>query len=378
MKEYMAIYRHSGEYAVENGELTEYRKSVQENISCRDAIETAISTHYRDNRLGSDAFKDVIDQFSYDRTLYVLAATVQHKNWDGRISRDNREWAKTIPIVEDTSGSADMTLQFIVERNNPGLIDLFLSQVRNNYAREQASEHGNNSSEINMDTSGLAVSGHIGTWHTIDRKEVDGHSFYLMEHDTHGDEAACIIIDEKGRLTLSDIYNGFDEHTLELLHQDVMPVDRLPDPSISVDEMKEYGYAWGGLLPMHEEAAAEVMKSCTIYRLYGDDTEGMVLDAGELRTHAAQGGIFGVEKADWIAVLKRENPLKAAEMSSEDDYGMIDGIINNGPKEDKTADVKSSEKGEKPSIMDRLKAAKSDNSQKEYPQKQQHKGGRDL
>ena len=42
-----------------------------------------------------------------------------------------------------------------------------------------------------------------------------------------------------------------------------MPVDRMPDDSISVDEMKEYGYAWGGMLPMREEAAAEVMKSCT-------------------------------------------------------------------------------------------------------------------
>ena len=26
------------------------------------------------------------------------------------------------------------------------------------------------------------------------------------------------------------------------------------------------------------------------------------------------------------------NPLKNAEMTVEDDYGMIDGIINNGPK----------------------------------------------
>ncbi len=49
-----------------------------------------------------------------------------------------------------------------------------------------------------------------------------------------------------------------------------------------------------------------------------------------------------MEKADWVAELEKQNPLKAAEMSLEDDYGMIDGIINNGPKEDK-----ASEKGEK-------------------------------
>ena len=73
----------------------------------------------------------------------------------------------------------------------------------------------------------------------------------------------------------------------------------------------------------------------------------------EIKEHAAKGGIFGVEKADWVAELEKQNPLKAAEMSLEDDYGMIDGIINNGPKEDK-----ASEKGGKTSIMDRLKSAK--------------------
>ena len=89
--------------------------------------------------------------------------------------------------------------------------------------------------EVNMDTSGLAVSGHVGTWHTIDHMEVDGHTFFLMEHDSYGDEAACLIVDEHGKLSLSDVYDGFDEHTVDLLHQEVMIVDRMPDPSITTD-----------------------------------------------------------------------------------------------------------------------------------------------
>ena len=44
------------------------------------------------------------------------------------------------------------------------------------------------------------------------------------------------------------------------------------------------------------------------------------------------------QKVEWKAALERENYLKSAEMSTEDDYGMIDGIINNGPKEDKSAE----------------------------------------
>lgn len=211
----------------------------------------------------------------------------------------------------------------------------------------------------------------LGEYESLDALNyfADGHTFYLMEHDTHGDEAACIIVDGRGKLSLSDVYNGFDEHTVDLLHQEVMPVGRLPDETISLDEMKEYGYAWGGMLPLREEAAAEVMKSCTIYRLYGDNTEGIVLDDSGLKAHAAQGGIFGVTKVEWNTVQERENPLKAAEMSLEDDYGMIDGIINNGPKEQD----KSSEKSGKSSIMDRLKAAKAEPKQdKVSPQKEKN------
>lgn len=157
---------------------------------------------------------------------------------------------------------------------------------------------------VTIDTTCFAVPGHVGTWYAIDNREVDGHVFYLMEHDTYGDEAACIVIDERGRISLTDVYDGFNDHVIDLLSQEVMPVDKMPDDSISIDDMKEYGYFWGGMLPMHEEAAAEVMKTCTVYCLYEDDTEAMVMDVTDLKEHAAHGGIFGVEKVEFI---NREN-----------------------------------------------------------------------
>ena len=42
--------------------------------------------------------------------------------------------------------------------------------------------------------------------------------------------------------------------------------------------------------------------------------------------------------------LKPENYLKNAEMLLEDDYGMIDGIINNGPKQPTVADLEAQDK----------------------------------
>ena len=77
-----------------------------------------------------------------------------------------------------------------------------------------------------------------------------GHSFYLMEHDTYGDEAACIIVDERGKLVLDDVYNGFDDDTLRLLDLEVKEVPEMPDPTLSVQDMKDYGYAWLAFFPL--------------------------------------------------------------------------------------------------------------------------------
>ena len=54
--------------------------------------------------------------------------------------------------------------------------------------------------------------------------------------------------------------------------------------------------------------------------------------------------------------LKPENYLKNAEMSMEDDYGMIDGIINNGKAP--AMEVTEKPKEERESILEKLKAAK--------------------
>ena len=51
--------------------------------------------------------------------------------------------------------------------------------------------------------------------------------------------------------------------------------------------------------------------------------------------------------------LPQDNPLRNAEMMLEDDYGMIDGIINNGPKEPTVAELEQQARSGQPiSLMD--------------------------
>ena len=126
----LPVYPYPADHAREQGELDVYRASFRANVSCKDAIEAAIRDNYHDNRLDTAAVGQVAEQFGQERMLYVLAATVRHFDYDGRISRDNKRWANTIPAYQNGDGmDSDRAVQFVVG-SHPGLTDLFLTQAR--------------------------------------------------------------------------------------------------------------------------------------------------------------------------------------------------------------------------------------------------------
>ena len=151
----------------------------------------------------------------------------------------------------------------------------------------------------------------------------------------------------------------------------------MPDPTVDFAQMYQFGYTDGNtMLPLSKERARELfLQGVPIFVLNSDNTEYMVLDTEDLGAHS---GIFGVERTEWESVrdtlqprrdivapkqpdavsylhddtakTQPENYLKNAEMAMEDDYGMIDGIINNGPKQT------VAEQEERSSILAKLKA----------------------
>ena len=135
------VYRYPASYAQEHGELEQYRASNRVNIACKEAIEAAIWEHHHDNQLDSQAAAQVVNAFGLDRTLYVLANTVQQKDWDARFSPGNKEWAKNIPIQKNPDAwGTDRNCQFVVNCH-PGLTNLFLSTVRQEYCQKQEKAH---------------------------------------------------------------------------------------------------------------------------------------------------------------------------------------------------------------------------------------------
>ena len=75
--------------------------------------------------------------------------------------------------------------------------------------------------------------------------------------------------------------------------------------------------------------------------------------------------------------VEPENPLRTAEMTVEDDYGMIDGVINNGRKgeelEAAKGEVRRTSPEKKPSIRERLAEAKRECGERKPPDKAHQK-----
>ena len=123
------VYRQTGMYAREHGELEQFRQSIVANIACRAAIEKAIAENFDGMRLRADAAEPVLSEFGSERVLFVLANTVQHKDWDGRFSRENKAWAATFFIEPDVVMGMDRRLQFIVN-SHPAVLDGFITITR--------------------------------------------------------------------------------------------------------------------------------------------------------------------------------------------------------------------------------------------------------
>ncbi|WP_317855119.1 DUF3849 domain-containing protein [Chakrabartyella piscis] len=129
-KEFVEVYPYSRNEAKRLEEIERWEQSHQENIACKNFIEKTIDDNYKNNRLHQDSANEVIEQFGYKRTAYVLANSINHKSSDGRFSRANKEWAKEIYIPKEKN---HLNGEFAVD-SHPALLDGFINQYQRAYA----------------------------------------------------------------------------------------------------------------------------------------------------------------------------------------------------------------------------------------------------
>ena len=126
------VYPHSAAYAREHGELEQYRASNNVNLQCKESIEAAVREHFDGMYLSHDAAKGVIETYGMERVALVLANTVQLQDWDGRYSRRNKEWAKTIPNENPETVRCGYVLN-----SHPAVLDGFIDLVREEQQRSR-------------------------------------------------------------------------------------------------------------------------------------------------------------------------------------------------------------------------------------------------
>ena len=125
------LYRQSFENAKLTGEIEAYRESWTENIRCKKAIESAISDSFDGFTLNKNGAKKVIADFGYDRTMWVLAASILNKKDDGRFSRENKEWARS--VIPSYLPQKEMR-EYCVD-SHPAVLNGFIDQVKKRYDR---------------------------------------------------------------------------------------------------------------------------------------------------------------------------------------------------------------------------------------------------
>ena len=170
----------------------------------------------------------------------------------------------------------------------------------------------------------IEVDGHISTWYVIDTDMMENTKYFLLEHEEHGDSAACVIVDGDGKLVLDDVWNGFDDlkEYFESIAAEEQRIDEpiqhdnpMPDSTVSIDDRNSYGYTSDELLPLSKERAIERWEQdLTVYLLYEDNTEAMVFERADIDNHD---GLLGIEKIDWLALQEHENDSKSFPDMSE-------------------------------------------------------------
>lgn len=128
------LYPHTAAYALEHGELEQYRASLQANIACKNVIEAAIRQYFDGMHLNEVAVTEVMSAYGKERICYVIANTLQQKSWDGRFSPSNKEWAAQFEIAAAVRPDYDSRGAFVVD-SHPAVLDGFTGLLRREYEK---------------------------------------------------------------------------------------------------------------------------------------------------------------------------------------------------------------------------------------------------
>lgn len=123
------VYYEPFSYAQEHDEVDLYRTSYRMNSECKQAIHEAIADNYDGMHLGDGAVDQVVRQYGMERVGYILANTLRYKNYDGRFSHSNKEWAEQVGTPENNVRIIKFRADWVVD-SHPAILDGFVTMFR--------------------------------------------------------------------------------------------------------------------------------------------------------------------------------------------------------------------------------------------------------
>lgn len=113
-----------------------------------------------------------------------------------------------------------------------------------------------------------------------------------------------------------------NQHTEEKAHEKQEYTGKMPDETVTIEDMNAFGYSYEGMLPLSAEKALEMYDKdlAPIFLLYPDGTEGQALDRSEIEEHA---GMFGIETAEWEKVVAYQDRLEKLAVSEPSREAML-------------------------------------------------------
>ena len=133
------VYYEPFSYAKENDEVDLYRTSYRLNCECKQAIQEAIADNYDGMYLGDGAVDQVVRQYGMERVGYILANTLHHKNYDGRFSPGNKEWAAQVSTPEHNADRMTFRTDWVVD-SHPAILNGFVTMFRGELEAQKTRE----------------------------------------------------------------------------------------------------------------------------------------------------------------------------------------------------------------------------------------------
>lgn len=127
---------------------------------------------------------------------------------------------------------------------------------------------------ITIDSENLPLDGRKGSWMTIDTLRIDGRNLFLMQSETYGKDAPYVVVDEHGKEITAD-KSGFSPATIEQIRRSLKEMEAKQALQVSQ--------------PQNRKPKLEV----------------------------------------WQQYFENGEYLRAAEITEEQNYNMIDGTMNN-------------------------------------------------